>query len=300
MNVMSSHHRSHGARALALVTALALLSAASPAAAKVLVLTFRGPNAAKIQAAVTSALTAAGQDAAPSDTSFEDAAVLLGCDPSTETCAAEVLSTLSVEEVVYGASNKSGEVALVRVVSGQPRRTATARIDSTKPLEASLEPAVTELYPVEAEVTAAPLPPPQEPVPEVSAPPPTASPPAGSWATDAPTAGSSKRWAQVLWGGAGVAALTGMGLWLHASSLRDDIDSSPDGTAEEQQRLDDLQGRAETSATLGNVLVIASAGLAGAGAYFWIKHRRLRRAPAIGVVPVLRPDGAGLVLTMGL
>lgn len=298
MNAMSSRHRSRGARALALATALALLSAASPAAAKVLVLTFRGPNAAKVQAAVTSTLTAAGQDAAPSDTSFEDAAVLLGCDPTTDTCAAEVLSTLSVEEVVYGTSNKSGELVLVRVVSGQPRRTATVRLDSTQPLEASLEPGVKKLYDVEEEVPPAP-PPPSEPAPEVAALPP-ASPPAGSWATDAPTAGSSKRWAQVLWGGAGVAALTGMGLWLHASSLRDDIDSSPDDTAEEQQHLEDLQARAETSATLGNVLVVASAGLAGAGAYFWIKHRRLRRGPAIGVVPVLRTDGAGLVLTMGL
>lgn len=293
----SRSRRSHPARALAFVTALALLGAASPAAAKVLVLTFRGPNAAKLQAAVASSLAAAGRDASPSDTSFEDAAILLGCDPTTEACAAEVLSTLSVEEVVYGAANKSGEVVLVRVVAGQPRRTSTVRIDGEQPLEAALEPGVRELYADEATPVAPPAP---APAPESAVPPPAAGPPAGSWSTDAPTASSSKRWALVLWGGAGTAALAGMGFWLHASSLRDDLDSSPDETAADRQRLDDLQSRAETSATLGNVLVVTSAGLAGAGAYFWIKHRRLRRDGAISVLPVLRPDGAGLVLTMGL
>lgn len=286
-----------GARALALVTALALLSVASPAAAKVLVLTFRGPSAAKLQAATASALTAAGQEAVPSDTSFEDAAVLLGCDPSAEACATEVLATLSVEEVVYGTASKSGEVVLVRVAAGQPRRTATVHLAPEQPLEEALAPGVRELYAVEQEATAAPLP---EAAPEPASQPPATASPSGSWATEAPTANSSKRWAMVLWGGAGVAALSGMALWLHASSLQDDIDSAPDDTPADLQRLDDLESRAETSATLGNVLVLTSAGLAGAGAYFWIKHRRLRRSGAVGVAPLLRPDGAGLVLTVGL
>lgn len=284
--------RSLGARALALVATLAVLGAASPAAAKVLVLTFRGPSAAKLQTAVTSALATAGQDASPSDTSFEDAAVLLGCDPTSDACATEVLATLSVEEVVYGTSSKSGEVVLVRVTAGQPRRTSTVKLDPAQPLEAALEPGVRELYATDDDVVAAP-PPSPEPAPEPASPPPIVGAPPGSWATDAPTAGSSKRWALVLWGGAGAAALSGMALWLHASSLQDDIDRSPGDT-------DDLESRAETSATLGSVLVVASAGLTGAGTYFWIKHRRLRRSGAIGVAPLLRPDSAGVVLTLSM
>lgn len=295
---------------LATLIALAISATAAPAAAKVLVLTFQGPNAGKLQSAVAAALQSAGQDVTSGDTSFDDAAVLLGCDAQTDACAEEVLGTLSVDEAVYGSSNKSGEVVLSRVVRGQPRRQSRVRVEpgqSGSSLEAAVSPAVRELYdqprPSEpigavAEPTAAPEP--------AESPPPRSepSPLEASLRRDEPSpARPYRRWAIISWSGAGVAALTGLVFWINASSLQDDIDSAPDGNENELRELRDLESRAESSSNWGNAMMVVGAGLAGVGTYLWIKDRKQQRASSVARAPLLAPTvfpgGAGVVLTVG-
>ena len=285
---------------------LALLLIAQPAAGKVLVLTFRGPNATKVRAAVTSALAAAGQDAAEGDTSFEDAAVLIGCDPTSDACASEVVSTLAVDEIVFGTTSKNGELTLSRAAANRPRRTTRTRLEPGQALEAAVTPAVHELYGDDGASDApAPAPAPTAPAP-VAGEPVSAPAPAAADADSAPLAmsaaaepaGRPRRWAMISWSAAGVSTAAGLLLWLRASSLQDDIDQAPDGTPAQVAELMDLESRADTAATWGNVMVVVGAGLAGLGTYFWIKDRRAR-AVATALQPMVMDRGVGLVLTLG-
>jgi hypothetical protein len=271
----------------------------SVATAKVLVLTFQGNDAAKVQAAVAAALTAAGQEATAGDTSYEDAAVLIGCDAASDDCADQVLDTLSVEEAVFGSAAKNGDVVIQRAVRGKPRRQAKVRIEGRQPLDAAVAPALRELYkeptPVEKAEPATAL---AEPAPaataEAAAPPPTVEVLAPT-----PEEHPYRRWSILAWSGSGAALLTGMVLWIHAGSLQDDIDKAPDGSPVEIMALQDLEGRAATSANWGNAMVVVSAGLAGVGTYFWVKGRRPRGAASAAIGPMLLPDGGGILVTIG-
>lgn len=294
-------------RRAAVIAALvigSLLVVAQPAWAKVLVLTFRGANGAKVQAAVQSALVATGQDASAGETSFEDAAVLIGCDAASDDCADQVLTTLAVDEVVFGTSSKSGEIVITRAALGKPRRTTKVRVEAGAGLEPAVTPGVKDLYQEDA---------PQDAPPPTA--PPVASPPgepdlsASSLETRAattpevqrgaaPRAGANRRWAVVSFSAAGVTTMTGLLLWLRASSLQDDIDQAPDDTAAQLAALRDLEGQAQTAATWGNTMIVVGAGLAGLGTYFWIKdHRRRERPSAAALRPMLLHDGVGVVLT---
>lgn len=281
---------------LGALVALALCAAAGAAQANVMVLSFSGPDAAKLQSAVSAALTGSGQDVAPGDTSFEDAAAMIGCDAQSDACADEVLSTLSVDEVVFGATAKNGEVVLQRAARGQPRRQTRFRVENGQSLDAAVSPAVRELYgePRAASEPATP-PPPLDPAPRRAPEPQDAALGRDSW----PTARPYRRWAIITWSGAGAAALTGLVLWINAGSLQDDIDRAPDGTQAEIAALKDLESRAERSSNWGNAMMVVGAGLAGVGTYLWIKDRRQRRSSVATIQPTLYPGGAGVLLTIG-
>jgi hypothetical protein len=303
-------------RTIAALLALTIAAVAAPADAKVLVLTFQGPNAAKLQSAVSAALQSAGQEVTAGDTSFDDAAVLIGCDAQSDACAEEVLSTLSVDEVVFGSSTKSGEVVLQRVVRGQPRRQTRARVEpgqSGAGLEAAVAPAVRELYdsprPSEPRPVSEPAAPSTEPAPSEPEAPrrePTSPVEASLRRDDATPARPYRRWAIITWSGAGVAALGGLMLWINAGSLQDDIDAAPTNNQQDLEELRDLEDRAERSSDWGNAMMVVGAGLAGVGTYLWIKDRRQQRAaPAASTArapwlqPTLFPGGAGVLVTIG-
>lgn len=305
--------RSAGRLALATLIALAIAAAASPAEAKVMVLTFQGPNAAKLQSAVTAALQSAGHEVTAGDTSFDDAAVLIGCDAQSDACGEEVLSTLSVDEVVFGSSTKSGDVVLQRVVRGQPRRQTRTRVEPGQgggQLEAAVTPAVRELYEEARPAEPRPSGEPAQPVPadlegEPAAPRRAPSSPVETALRrdDATPSRPYRRWAIITWSGAGVAALGGLLLWVNASSLQDDIDQAPTNTPQDLQDLQDLEDRAERSSDWGNAMMVVGAGLAGVGTYLWIKDRRQQRASSVAraprLTPTLFPGGAGVVLSFG-
>jgi hypothetical protein len=283
---------------------LALTSPAdADADAKIVVLSFQGHDAAKVRSAVSQALASSGHAVAAGDTSFDDAAVLIGCDPKSDACADEVLSTLSIDEAVFGSSSKNGEIVVSRVERGKPRRQARVRLEHGQSLSAAVTPAVRQLYdeprPV-AEPAPPPLPPVSEPADEGAA-----SRPSSHGAETSASGGSSgsrpyRTGAIVSWSGAGVAAVAGLLLWVNASDLQDDIDQAPDDTGEDRQKLRDLEDRAETSSDWGNAMMVVGAGLAGVGTYLWIKDRREQRPGErrASLRPTFYPDGgAGLVFT---
>lgn len=297
--------------------ALLFLSAAraSSAEAKVMVLSFQGHDAAKVQSAVSQALSSAGHDVTAGDTSFDDAAAIIGCDPKSDACADEVLATLSVDEAVFGSSSKNGEIVISRVERGKPRRQARVRLEQGQSLSAAVSPAVRQLYDEPKPATAAdedpaPAPPISEPTVERAARRPS---PRGADASVSSESASGSRpyrtWAIVSWSGAGVAAVAGLLLWVNAGDLQDDIDRAPTNTGDDLNALRDLEDRAETSSDWGNAMMVVGAGLAGAGTYLWIKDRRQRgagrtdrgdRSASASLRPTFfRGGGAGLVLTFG-
>jgi hypothetical protein len=294
---------------------LVSFAVAATAEAEVLVLSFQGHDATKVQTAVSQALTSAGQDVKAGDTSFDDAAVLIGCDPKSDACADEVLSTLSVDEAVFGSSSKNGEITVSRVERGKPRRQARVRLEQGQSLSAAVSPAVRQLYdepkpvpPPEANPTPA-EPPISEPAIERAARRPSPDSDAESTAQGSSGGRPYRTWAIVSWSGAGIAAVAGLLLWVDAGDLQDDIDRAPTNSADDLNALRDLEDRAETSSDWGNAMMVVGAGLAGVGTYLWIKDRRAqsanrterkeRRASA-SLRPTFYPGGgAGLVFTFG-
>jgi hypothetical protein len=288
------------ARRLAFFTSLAvfltLVAAASAAeASRVMVLSFSGGDGAKVQGAVSAALIGAGHDVSPGDTSFDDAAAVIGCDARSDACAEQVLDALSVDEVVYGSSAKNGDIVIVRAARGKPRRQTKARAGAGQTMDAAVAPAMRELY---GESAAPPPEPPPPPPAELKAARTRPSPferGEGEDTVERPY----RKWAIVAWSGAGAAAVTGLIFWVRASSLQDDIDRAPDDSNDEIDALEDLEDRAETASTWGNVMMVTAAGLAGAGTYLWMKDRRVRKAPRASIQPTFFPGGAGLLVTIG-
>ncbi|MEZ4360078.1 MAG: hypothetical protein R3B48_07855 [Kofleriaceae bacterium] len=291
--------RARASRAPLLLALLGALLVSGPARADIMVLPFVGPDASEVQAAVSSLLGAAGHASAPGDTTFEDAAVMIGCDASSDECAAEVRATLNVDELVFGASSKSGEIVVQRV-SAEGRKQARARAEPGQDLEAALAPALRELYgePTpdqggdEAPSSLESAPPLGEGTPGDAAPTPSLL----ERADDEPR--PDRRWAILSWSGAGGAALIGLVLWIKAGSLQDDIDRAPDGTPADFDALRALEERAERASSWGNAMMVVGAGLAGLGTYFWIKDRRAHRR-VVAVQPVVLSGGAGVVVTFG-
>src|SRR5262245_16339995 len=117
------------------------------------------------------------------DTTFAETAAAVGCDPKSDTCAQTVLSTLSVDELVYGTATKTGNtttVELTRVIKGQTPRTQATTIGANDNAEKA-EPGLEPLF------GASPPPPPPPPPPPLEG---SGSSTAGSTVSSEPGAGS--------------------------------------------------------------------------------------------------------------
>lgn len=90
----------------------------------------------------------------------------------------------------------------------------------------------------------------------------------------------------------GALAVIGLGAWGLAAMKQGDIDDAPTGSAEELERLEEMESSARGYARVGNGLVIAGGIMAAAGAVWWWK---VGREP-VTVTPVVGNDGAGVVL----
>lgn len=299
---------------LCLACAAGVLGGLGRADADVVVLSFQGHDAAKVRGAVSAALESSGHTVTPGDTSYDDAAVLIGCDPKSDACAEEVLSTLSIDEAVFGSSTRGGEITVSRIERGKPRRQAKVKLEQGQSLSAAVTPAVRQLYD-EPKAKPAPIvdPPPPPPESEPAVEKIAKRPAPGRSAREAELAAESggaarpyRTWAIVSWSGAGAAALTGLLFWVNASDLQDDIDRAPTSSMDDLNKLRDLEDRAESSSDWGNAMMVVGAGLAGVGTYLWVKDRRQQRSGSSqraalrpSITPSLFPGGAGLVLTFG-
>ena len=105
--------------------------------------------------------------------------------------------------------------------------------------------------------------------------------------------GSSKA-PMVLTIAGGAVALVGLGAWGMAAIKQGDIDDAPTATAEDLDRLVELEGSARRYASAGNAMVLAGGITAAAGAIWWWRAGRTHDA-APAPAPAATP--AGLTLT---
>jgi hypothetical protein len=219
------------------------------------------------------------------DTTFAETASAVGCDPNKPACVDSVLTTLAVDEVVWGtATTTDGVTTFVvkRATKGTPPHEQTAILASTEQPEQA-GPRIGPLFGV------------------------TGIPPAGS---DTGTgtgsgsaelggsaAGSSAPVAMVPWSqdkklGVGLAVsggaliIVGIALWASESGVQSDIDAAPDQSPSDIQHLKDLESKAQGYAWGGNIAMVLGLGAGGYGAYLLYKdhkeHTMLTPAPAPG------------------
>lgn len=177
-----------------LAASLLALLVASPAVAgprKVLVLPLEGTADAAARTRVSAlvgrlAKAIGGQSG---DTTFGDTAAAVGCDPAAPACKDEVLSTLSVDELVYGTVDLAGsdiKVTVRRGAKGSAPREASVIVADHDPVDPKLEPALDPLFGITPRPVA-PTPPITKPVGPVTTGPTTKPAGTGAIAATTPT-----------------------------------------------------------------------------------------------------------------
>jgi len=225
-----------------------------------------------------------GDTAATAATSMSDAASALGCTLPDAACAESVRTTLGVDQIVWGTANGRGPttIDLYRVdARGQVTHRQTI-VAAGSPSDAAVKQLLPELYGEPA------VPPPPDAT-LVTPPPPMVQ----------PRRDSRKPLLIAGVAGGGVFMLVGIGLWSHASGLQDQIDSAPVRTAADIRALQDLENRADSSSTWGNIMFVSGLAVGGIATYFLVKELRRPSQDKIALTPTLMPHGAGLTLTFG-
>ncbi|HEY1815681.1 MAG TPA: hypothetical protein VGG74_25205 [Kofleriaceae bacterium] len=237
--------------------AVAILAAAAPvvaAPAKVIVLPLDGDAPAEARTALAAELaTAARHDGSVTTgtTTYRETAAAVGCDPDNHACATTVLSTLGVDEIIYGTATAAAGNLHVRIA----RVTLAQRSDRTFDV-AQGAPAGSELAPLFGE-SAAPA---AEPAP--------ASPAGSFFDTRDRTLGVAFA------AGGGVALLIGLVLWASEHDTQNQIEAAPDATLADVQGLVALEQHASNEAWAGNVMVVLGLAAGGVGGYFlWRDHK---------------------------
>jgi hypothetical protein len=206
------------------------------------------------------------------DTTFAETAAAVGCDASAPACADTVMTTLSVDEIVYGtATTTNGQTTVVvrRATKGSPPQEATVTTDAPDQLETG----VGSLFPVKEE---------PRPTPPTTTPPPPDQP----WSND-------KKIGVASIAAASAVVLIGVLLWNSASDLQTQIDHHPTDSAADFQDLTDLESSASTRAGIGNFAMLFGVAGLGVGAYFLYRDYR---AASVTVTPTPVDHGAGVTI----
>jgi hypothetical protein len=225
-----------------------------------------------------------------STTSFSDAAMAVGCDPSTPACVDTVMTTLGADELVWGtATTDNGQTTLVvrRATKGVPPTEQTTTLGAGDPPEKAED----GLKPLFGAVTAIG---------------PGSGAEAGS-ASEGSGAGSalppepSKPWSREkklgigFVAGGGAALVVGFALWAKTSNLQAQIDGSNPRSYSDILALKSTENTANTYAWVGNAMVIVGAAAGGIGAYYlWKDHKN--GSTTIAPVPADQGTGATLVV----
>jgi hypothetical protein len=283
-------------RAAILVFVVAIATIGSAAPRKVIVLPLDG-NAdagtmAKLNDLVGDLAKSVPGDITHGDTTFDETAVALGCDPNRNACIDNVLTTLAVDEIVWGtATTADGHTTIVvrRATKGSPAHEQTAIIAATDAPQTS----ETQLAPLFGVPTIAPTPGSDEgsgsadeaAVGSAAVPPPP--PPPVVWSRD-------KKLGVGLAVSGSVLVLVGFAMWASESSVQSDIDAAPTTTASDIQHLQDLEGKASGYAWGGNIAMLLGLGAGGYGAYLlWKDHRE-----ATTLTPAPPPSGTGVTFVL--
>jgi hypothetical protein len=206
------------------------------------------------------------------DTTFAETAAAVGCDATAPGCADTVMTTLSVDEIVYGtATTTNGQTTVVvhRATKGSTPKEATVATDAPDQLETGAG----TLFPAGRE-----QPPP--------APLLTAPPPDRPWSTD-------KKIGIIGTAGGGALLIVGLLLWNSASDLQTQIDHHPTDSAADFNDLTSLESSASTRAGIGNFAVLLGVAGVGVGAYFLYRDYR---AGSVTVTPAPVDHGAGVTI----
>jgi hypothetical protein len=300
--------------AAAIVAVVVALTAPAAASHKILVLPVEGAIDAGTRNRLTAdiarlARSLDGQVASGSAT-FADTALAVGCDPRTAGCSDEVMATLGVDELVWGAASRDrGQIRLVvrRAARGAAVRevsTTFASGDAGDRIAAGIAPlfAPPAVTPEPAPTPRPSAPPSAPPPPAVAAaqarPGPAAEP--GPPLTAAPGPGDDHRDRKLgiaLAAAGGGSLVLGLTLWVSYASVQDSIDHHATRTVGDFRDLTSLEDRAGTYAIAGDLFVIAGLVAGGLGGYLLYRdHRR----HAVTVAPAPVPGGAILVVTGGL
>jgi hypothetical protein len=284
-------------RAAILVFVVAAAAIVSAGPRKVIVLPLDGnadaATKAKLNDLVQDLARSVPGDVTHGDTTFDETAVALGCDPKRNACIDNVLETLAVDEIVWGtATTADGHTTIVvrRATKGSPAHEQTAIIAATD------EPATSETQLAPLFGVTSVVPPPDTAVGSASAalaagsavpsPPPPAPPPA-PWS-------QRKKLGVGLAVSGGALVIVGLAMWASESSVQSDIDEAPNRTAEDIQHLEDLEGKANRYAWGGNIAMLLGLGAGGYGAYLlWQGHRE-----ATTLTPAPPPSGTGMTFVL--
>jgi len=300
--------------AAAIVAVVVALTAPAAASHKILVLPVEGA----IDAATRNRLTADiarlarsldGQVASGSAT-FADTALAVGCDPRAASCSDEVMATLGVDELVWGAA--SGDRGQIRLVVRRAARGAAVREVSTTFASGDAGDRIAAgIAPLFAPPGAPPEPgPAPRPAAPPSAPPSpavaAAQAPLGPAAEPGPPLAAApgpgddhrdRRLGIALAAAGGGSLVLGLALWVSYASVQDSIDHHATRTVGDFRDLTALEDRAGTYAIASDVFVIAGLVAGGLGGYLLYRdhHRH-----AVTVAPAPVPGGAILTVTGGL
>lgn len=279
---------------VALTTVIALVTSATAQSRKVLVLPLDGNAPAAHRTSLNDAIVKlakakSGGEVTVGDTTFDETAAAVGCNPSETSCAETVRTTLQVDELVYGTATVeegSTTVMVHRASAGAAPKSqilVIAETDDAAQAASRLEPlyAGTTVSTGGGGTEVGPGPGPQ---PERA--------PAGSGFFD-----TRERKLGVAFGAGGVVSfLIGFSMWSRAGKLQDEIDSHPDRTLADINNLKELEDRAAGKALWGNVFVVLGLAATGVGGYFLWQDRKNRRAAAVTPAPVEAGTGMTFVL----
>ena len=278
-------------RVAIVVGCIAITTTVAAGPRKVLVLPLDGTADAalrtKLAASVQKLSASIDGEVTNGDTTYPETAAAVGCDPNKPSCVDSVLTTLAVDELVWGTArtaNGKTTITVRRATKGAPVREQSTTIQSPDPAdkaEGGLQPLFGPVAPVgsadvgsgSAVVDAAkPLPP---------------GPPVDTRQRDLGIG---------LAVGGGAALIVGLALWSHESGLQSEIDAHAALTLADIQALKKLEDSASAYAWGGNILILIGLGVGAAGGYYLWKDHQHHKAT---LTPAPVETGTGMTLVLG-
>jgi hypothetical protein len=279
--------------AIVIVTiALVLAATVTAGNRKVLVLPVDGNAPAAQRTAINDSVVSLAKsgvdgDVTAGDTTFNETAAAVGCTPDQATCADTVMSTLSVDELVWGTAqteNGSTTVTVHRAAKGEPARQQIAVVEENAGGDAVTS-GMQPLFEREAAGSGSDM-----------------GSGAGLGSAERPRPKSffdtKERKIAVGAGAASVVFLIiGFSQWSAQGGLQDQIDMSDPRTVQDFTDLNELEDRAASKALWGNICVGLGIAAGAVSAYYFYTDHKKRNETVIAPVPT--EDGAGVKMVLG-